>query len=285
IEEQDNAGATEATYVYGTWIDEVLRMERGVQDVYYHQNALGSVVGLTDGAGNVVERYRYAAYGRVTVTDGNDDPVAENGWGMPHSAYGNPYLFTGRRLDEETGLYYYRARYYAALIGRFLQRDPVGYIDSMNFYMYVFNSPVNYRDSYGLTAILNDYNLDNPFDSNLDNSIRCNEGQCSDEQKDKCKGDCQGSFDEGPVYLSGTCEDNKDEIDKHSRELEKDKKKRGKARNDAHDVCVERDNEECQCCGVSYLMIVTRLDVPPKNPKVCKVTYSLTASGKCKESS
>ena len=39
----------------------------------------------------------------------------------------NPYMFTGRRFDPETALYYYRARYYAPDIGRFLQTDPIGY--------------------------------------------------------------------------------------------------------------------------------------------------------------
>ena len=50
-------------------------------------------------------------------------------WGTPHSAIGNPYPFTGRQLDEETGLYFYRARYYDSVKGRFLQRDPGGYVD------------------------------------------------------------------------------------------------------------------------------------------------------------
>jgi RHS repeat-associated protein len=154
IEEQDTTGMTEATYVYGTWIDEVLRMERGGQEVYYHQNALGSVIGLSDSAGNVVERYRYDAYGQVTVTDGVGNPVADNAWGTAHSALGNPYMFTGRRWDEETGLYYYRARYYDGELGRFLQRDPIGVwgdeYNLGNIYAYVGNNPANRVDLLGL---------------------------------------------------------------------------------------------------------------------------------------
>lgn len=65
------------------------------------------------------------------------------------SAAGNPYLFTGRRFDDETSLYYYRARYYSPEIGRFLQVDPVGYDDCVNLYQYCLNNPVVYVDPSG----------------------------------------------------------------------------------------------------------------------------------------
>jgi RHS repeat-associated protein len=61
-----------------------------------------------------------------------------------------PYLFTGRRFDYETGLYYYRARYYNPYIGRFLQTDPVGYGDGINWYVYCKNNPLSFVDPSGL---------------------------------------------------------------------------------------------------------------------------------------
>ena len=76
---------------------------------YYHYDALGSVVALSNAAGNVVDSYTYDVFGRPDTT----------------SSVGNPYMFTGRRFDTETGLYYYRFRYYKPDIGRFLQTDPI----------------------------------------------------------------------------------------------------------------------------------------------------------------
>jgi RHS repeat-associated protein len=106
------------------YIDEVLTMDLGGNTYYYHQNGLSSVEAITDSTATPVERYAYDAYGFVTVTNGSGAPVPQNAWGTPHSAIGNPYVFTGQRLDEESGLHYYRARYYSASEGRFIDRDP-----------------------------------------------------------------------------------------------------------------------------------------------------------------
>ncbi len=69
------------------------------------------------------------------------------------SSVANPYMFTGREYDSETGLYYYRARFYKPSIGRFLQTDPIGYADSLNLYQYCLNNPANYIDPYGLKIL------------------------------------------------------------------------------------------------------------------------------------
>ena len=65
----------------------------------------------------------------------------------------NPYLFQGRRLDAESGLYYFRNRQYDPVHGRFLTRDPMGYEDSYCLYQFVNNNPINYTDPDGLRHV------------------------------------------------------------------------------------------------------------------------------------
>jgi|GEM_PF-2400501 len=105
---------------------------------YYHFDALGSVVALSDADGDTVQVYEYDVYGQVAASDPN---------------HPNRFLFTGREFDKETGLYYYRARYYNPTIGRFLQTDPIGYADGMGWHGYCGNSPVNFADPTGLWAL------------------------------------------------------------------------------------------------------------------------------------
>lgn len=123
-----------ATYVYGAGIDEVLTMTRAGQTYYYFYDGLGSVTDITNATGEVVESYQYDVYGQPNHL----------------SSIGNPYYFTGRQFDSESGLYYYRNRHYSPTIGRFLQRDPLGHLPDVNVYRYVGNDPINCRDPYGL---------------------------------------------------------------------------------------------------------------------------------------
>ena len=126
---------------------------------YYHQNSLYSVAAITDATATVVERYAYSAYGEPIFLDSNAnllDPQA--------STVGNPYLFTGRRLDEETGLYYYRARMYDAELGRFVGRDPIG--ADINLYRYCGGNPSIYIDPSGLECVTKNYPADQWSNSN-----------------------------------------------------------------------------------------------------------------------
>lgn len=125
-------------YIHGTGIDEPLARQDGSGALlYYHADGLGSIVKMTDQAGSVTQTRQYDAWGNLEVSA--DQPG---------------YGFTGREWDPETGLYYYRARYYDPKIGRFLSEDPIGFQGGVNFYEYVFSNPANWVDAYGLDVLV-----------------------------------------------------------------------------------------------------------------------------------
>ena len=115
-------------------------------DHYYLQDANFNVTAVTDDTGTVKERYSYTPYGEVTILDADFSADADN-----KSDIGNEYLYTGRRLDPETNLQLNRNRFYHATMGRWVNRDPIGYFGSeWNLYEYVNGMPTVGLDSSGL---------------------------------------------------------------------------------------------------------------------------------------
>jgi RHS repeat-associated protein len=146
IEEQNGTNGTVATFVWGNGIDDLLEMDRGGQKYYFHADDLGSIRKVTDANTNIVEQYRYDDYGRPSFFNGAGASVAG-------TQIGNATLFTGRRYDAETGLYYYRTRYLDSDAGRFTTRDTIGiWGDKGSFgngYTYGGNAPETHTDPYG----------------------------------------------------------------------------------------------------------------------------------------
>ena len=134
IAEYNAAGTLTYRFIPGPAIDQPIAQVTAAGVIsYFHKDRLGSVIAMSSTNGQVTEGpYRYDAYGNGAPTTGT------------------PFKYTGRRLDPETGLYYYRARYYSTRIGRFLQVDPIGTADDVNLYAYVKNSPLSATDPSGL---------------------------------------------------------------------------------------------------------------------------------------
>ncbi len=165
LAEYSGAGTLQRYFVYGNYIDEPLVMHRqnDGEDYYYGQDHLYSTVVLLDDGGNVAERYEYDAYGTAHIMDASYNSRTV-------SSYGNPYTFTGRRLDVLDGgdlkHKHLRHRDTDPYTGRFINQDqrginPAGgqhnrfsgrtqYSDGMNLYQGVSDNPVNISDPWGL---------------------------------------------------------------------------------------------------------------------------------------
>jgi len=136
------------TYVYASYVDEPVMMVSGAgTKSYFHQNHLYSVAAMTNSTGAIVERYRYDAYGKRTVTNAGGTTIAA-------STIGQQRGFTGYYEDAETGLYYARARMYSAGLGRFVSRDPAQYHDGMQ--LYLARMVPNKLDPSGMVVVVAD---------------------------------------------------------------------------------------------------------------------------------
>jgi RHS repeat-associated protein len=153
------SGAISATYLRSLNIDEPFLRASSVAE-YYHTDALGSTLALTDQNGAVQTTYQYEAFGQTTITGSST----------------NPFQYTGRENDGN-GLYYFRARYYREELFRFVTPDPSGspmrpamFIGGIPWvtggacsslvisdpyrlqYLYVKDNPLNLMDSSGLAG-------------------------------------------------------------------------------------------------------------------------------------
>ncbi len=130
------------TYIYGSVIDDILSMRRDNHNYYYHKNHIGSVMAITDCSGTIVETYDYDPYGTPTIHNAADSEILI-------SPINNTILFTGREYDYETEHYYYRARTMDPNFARFMQHDPLGYVNGFSLHQYCYDNPLLYIDPTG----------------------------------------------------------------------------------------------------------------------------------------
>jgi RHS repeat-associated protein len=138
IEEVDQSGNLLARYSQGVGIDEPLGETRSGATSYYEQDGLGSVTSLSSSGGSLSNTYAYDSFGNLATSSGTVT---------------NPFQYTGRDYDPETGLRYYRARYYDPSAGRFISEDPIKFFGGMNFYVYAGDSPTGFSDPSGLRRV------------------------------------------------------------------------------------------------------------------------------------
>jgi len=139
----NGTNAVRAEYGYAPGGDQVLTVKQGTLDgVLLLDPTLGSVRGVAAWSGGAPKKDY-----RATL-------ALANPWGTTPADTGTVLRFrwAGREYDQETGLYYLRARYYDPQLGRFLSEDPAGVSGGLNFYQYVVSDPVNRTDPSGLGA-------------------------------------------------------------------------------------------------------------------------------------
>ncbi|KAI9129302.1 FG-GAP-like repeat-containing protein [Acaryochloris sp. CCMEE 5410] len=138
----DENGEQTHRYLHGPQIDQVLAEEIANGEVRWAlADNQGTIRDVIDNDGNVLNHVTYDSFGQITS---ETNPETDFRFG-----------YTGREFDEETGKYFYRARYYDARVGKFISEDPIGFsAGDVNLSRYVFNSPVNFTDPSGNAAFI-----------------------------------------------------------------------------------------------------------------------------------
>lgn len=138
----DGSNAVTARYLHGARIDELLARQRASDGRgWYLTDHLGTVRDIANAAGAAIAHVEYSSFGQV-LSVSNPGAV-------------DRFLFTGRELDGESALYFFRTRYYSCVLGRFIAEDTLGFEGrDYGLYRYVGNSPANRIDPTGTISLV-----------------------------------------------------------------------------------------------------------------------------------
>lgn len=138
------SGTTDNAYAWGLrYVDELLwRVDGASARQYAMQDANFNCTSICDDAGSVLERYQFDLYGNRTVLNASWTVIGS-------SAYAWIVGHQGLMFEVEVGLYNCRNRVYLPLLGCWMQRDPLGYVDGLNLYEYVGSLPTVFTDPTG----------------------------------------------------------------------------------------------------------------------------------------
>lgn len=131
---EELSGLTSTASILSGGADQIFQRSDGAGTVVPLSDGLGSTIALLDASGNIKTTYSYDPFGNTTTSG---------------AASANPSQYTGRENDGN-GVYFYRARYYSPVYGRFLSEDPMGFAAGINFYGYADDNPISFSDPFGL---------------------------------------------------------------------------------------------------------------------------------------
>ncbi len=125
----------------GAEIGATIAIEKENQTFIPFHDHNGNISCLQNLDGQIIESYRYSAFGEEFIFDANNQPTSNSL---------NPWRFASKRVDSETGLINFGRRYYDCKIAKWMSPDPLGFEAGPNLYAYVNNSPLTHYDLYGL---------------------------------------------------------------------------------------------------------------------------------------